>query len=549
MKKNFCKNFLTLLLSYSLTLCLYGSGPGTTAANFLKIGVGPRAVGLGETYVAIADDVNTIFWNPAGLNNLQQQEATFMYNKWFEGIYQGFVGYARPVSKQTATGLSAQYLSMKEIQGYDEWDYETTAIKAQDIAIAVSYSQKICKNFNIGGNLKYINQRLDDESASTVAVDFGSLYHVTTLPLSFGLVAQNIGAKLKFVEEKGDLPRNIKFGTAVKLFNEKVTVASDINFPIDNDNYFSVGGEWWLLDLLALRAGYRSKMDLGNGLTFGVGFKINGMQVDYAFADYGIFKDTHRMSLTARFGKTVDEAIAERAKKHIEPVEMVNEIEVLPLETPEIVELPDVVGVSPIHEEPFVQKNFPEKVKEEIVEIIPGVLQKNIQPILIGAREPEIATLPPKPFVSKIEEVKKDTIIARVFFRFESDELTEETQQTLNEVVNILKRFPDNKVTIEGNTCAYGGLKINEALASRRVMAVDSYLAKNGVVKTEINEAIASRRAMAVNSYLARNGVIEARIIVKNFVYKKPIAKNDTPENRAQNRRVDVIILKIVVME
>lgn len=486
---------LTQLLTYPLIHCLYASGPGTTGANFLKIGVGPRAVGLGESFVAVADDVNTIFWNPAGLNNLHQQEATFMYNKWFEDIYQGFVGYALPISQRTALGIGAQYLSMKKIQGYDEWDYETASIKAQDMAVAVSYSKNICKNFNLGTNLKYISQQLDNETANAYAVDLGALYKLSSL--SFGLVAQNFGTKIKFVEKKGDLPQNIKFGTAVKLFNKKLTLTSDVNLPNDNDIYYTGGGELWLFDLLALRAGYRSKVDLGNGLTFGAGFKLKGFQVDYAFVDYDILKYTHRMSLLVRFGKTTEEKVAEK------PIEVVKPPAV-PIEAPKVVEATQPVKI-------------PEIVKEEeIVEIEPGVFQEDIQPILYGSRATERETPPPKPIISKIKKVEKDTTVARIFFGFESTDISEE--ETLNETIKLLKKFPDNKVVIEGNTCAFGS--------------------------AEINESLASHRAWAVHSYLVKNGIDETRISVRSYAFKKPVASNDTSENRAKNRRVDVIILK-----
>ncbi|MFH0948353.1 MAG: OmpA family protein [Elusimicrobiota bacterium] len=164
--------------------------------------------------------------------------------------------------------------------------------------------------------------------------------------------------------------------------------------------------------------------------------------------------------------------------------------------------------------------------EEEIIEIVPGILDENIQSVLHAPRAPEIATSPPKPLVSKIKEVKKDTIITRVFFGYESAELSDrvgspvakETQQALNQTIDILKNFPENKVVIEGNTCAFGSEKINKD--------------------------VASRRAMTVKNYLVRNEIAETRITVNSFAYKKPIAKNDTPENRAQNRRVDVNILK-----
>src|SRR5512142_3359573 len=63
------------------------SGTGTTAATFLKIGLGPRAVALGESYAGVADDVSAVYWNPAGLAELDGPEFTAMHTFWLESMY------------------------------------------------------------------------------------------------------------------------------------------------------------------------------------------------------------------------------------------------------------------------------------------------------------------------------------------------------------------------------------------------------------------------------------------------------------------------------
>src|SRR5690348_10821830 len=61
---------------------LGGQRAGTSSGSFLKIGVGARAVALGESYVAVANDPSTIYWNPAGLASLQRQEVQFSHADW-----------------------------------------------------------------------------------------------------------------------------------------------------------------------------------------------------------------------------------------------------------------------------------------------------------------------------------------------------------------------------------------------------------------------------------------------------------------------------------
>ncbi|HAX62444.1 MAG TPA: hypothetical protein DCX95_07840 [Elusimicrobia bacterium] len=304
MKKLNITVFIIVLLSNLLS----AKGPGTTVANFLKIGVGARPVGLGESFTAVADDVSTIFWNPAGLATIKEQEIVFAYNKWFEDIYQGFVGYSKPLEGIGTFGLGIIYLSMKDIPGYDEWDYKIDPVKSNDMAFAVSYSRTITEDslsdasIQTGANVKYIRQQLADETGAAVAMDAGILCKLSAV--SFGASVQNFGTKMKFNEKEEPLPLSIKFGNAVKLLNNNLVIALDVNFPADNKTYFSVGAEYWLLNILVLRVGYRGKVDLGNGVTLGTGFRIKSVQVDYAFVNYDELKYTHRISVIYKFGES-----------------------------------------------------------------------------------------------------------------------------------------------------------------------------------------------------------------------------------------------------
>src|SRR6185437_12221378 len=66
--------------------CAWASGPGTTAADILNIGVGARAIGMGEAYVAQADDASSMYWNPAGLALMEERQASFMYSQMVQDL-------------------------------------------------------------------------------------------------------------------------------------------------------------------------------------------------------------------------------------------------------------------------------------------------------------------------------------------------------------------------------------------------------------------------------------------------------------------------------
>ena len=97
---------------------LWASGPGTTAADILKIGVGARAIGMGEAYVAQADDVSSLYWNPAGLALMQERQASFMYDQMYQDLKFQNANIGIPL-ENGAIGGSLSYLSYGDIQGFD----------------------------------------------------------------------------------------------------------------------------------------------------------------------------------------------------------------------------------------------------------------------------------------------------------------------------------------------------------------------------------------------------------------------------------------------
>ena len=331
MKKLFGKKFLTLslsysftlfsltfLLSHSLTLCLYAKGAGTTTAAFLKIGVGGRNIAMGETGAA-GTDVNSVYWNPAGLNSLKSKEASLMHAMWFQEINFEHAAFGYP-TKYGTFGLGLNYLSMSAIDMYDVNDTALNdTYKPYDMAGTISYARQVY-DIPVGVNVKYIYSKLEDETAWAVAGDIGCAYEgieVMGQALRLGFVLQNLGTKMKFVSVGDNLPFNIKFGCAYSFINKApnyLITAVDVNMPIDNVARINVGAEYsrkvGRKMFASARAGYKTNIDghaAISGLTAGAGFRIEGYCVDYAwvpfrgtdgFDDLG---DTHRISLGIKF--------------------------------------------------------------------------------------------------------------------------------------------------------------------------------------------------------------------------------------------------------
>ncbi|MFH0947992.1 MAG: PorV/PorQ family protein [Elusimicrobiota bacterium] len=312
MKKLIFYLFSSFIIHTSSFIFLYSAG--TTSANFLKIAVGARASGMGETSVGVSDDVNSIYWNPAGLGMLTNKEVSFLYTKWLDDMsYQYFLGAYPSVKLKNfplqTIGLAVYNFTYGKIQGADYEGTPTKNIKANDLTFCFSDGLKIFENVYAGLSLKFIDETLNTKKAIAFGGDFGVLHNRELLDgkMGFGLSVRNFGTAMKFVSESYSLPFNIAFGTSYKRnifgLEDPLTVAIDMNLPTDNMVYFNFGAEYWVVNLVALRVGYKTSQDIGSGLRAGLGLKMNIFQLDFAYAGYDKLGDTFRLGMTLKFGK------------------------------------------------------------------------------------------------------------------------------------------------------------------------------------------------------------------------------------------------------
>ncbi len=279
---------------------------GTRAMTFLKIGVGAKAIGMGESHVAAADDLYASYWNPAGLSQLQQPQLALMHNEWFAGINHEFVGFALPVRDIGTIGASANFLSYGELQGRDRDGNETTLFRPYDLALIFSYARAFGASLAFGANAKFLREQIADTSGSGIAFDFGGLYRFIELPLSLGFNAQHAGPRVQFIEEAFGLPFTFRLGAAYRAWGDSLILTMDAIRPSDNDIAVGVGAGYTIANILQLRTGYKYKLggnDLGAtfGLAGGFGLTLGQFQIDYALVPFGVLGLTHRFSLVANF--------------------------------------------------------------------------------------------------------------------------------------------------------------------------------------------------------------------------------------------------------
>ncbi|MEW6040650.1 MAG: PorV/PorQ family protein [Elusimicrobiota bacterium] len=320
---NATATFFIFILAFNFLFltCLYAAG--TTSGNFLKIGVGGRQSGMGEVFVGIADDVNTINYNVAGLSTIENKEFSAMHLEYFQDIRYESLNYVYPL-KNSALGFSIGYLYVTGIQRtvIDEnawtagWQYrEIEKFGADDRTFFIAYAGRLSEKSDFGIGLRYVSETLDNVIAQAVSADLGYLYKFTER-VNFGAALQNAGTQMKFISRRENLPVNLRAGLGYKSYAGKFTGGVDLMKPLDAELEIHTGCEYWLVKLqsgsdfggLILRAGYRLrgfdenyKLGYLSGITAGVGFELFNYRLDYSFIPYGDLGTTHRISLLGRF--------------------------------------------------------------------------------------------------------------------------------------------------------------------------------------------------------------------------------------------------------
>jgi hypothetical protein len=282
------------------------ASPGTTAAEILKVGVGARAIGMGEAYTAQADDVSSLYWNPAGLALMQERQASFMYDQGYQNLKYSNGAVGIPL-ENGAIGASLSYLGFGQIAGFDQQGNSIGDQTAYN-AVGTVGAAWLGNQWSAGMNLKGIKEKLADVSANGFAVDAGVnvIYPKPVLggTIRLAAVVQNLGGGIKLLQQSDPLPTDWKVGVAaVQMMDRKLNLSLDYGKPKDLDSEIAMGVEYWVCRFIALRTGYVSNHTEGSGMRAGLGLKIKGVSFDYAYQGQGELGISNRYEMSFKFGE------------------------------------------------------------------------------------------------------------------------------------------------------------------------------------------------------------------------------------------------------
>ncbi|MCS7257878.1 MAG: PorV/PorQ family protein [candidate division WOR-3 bacterium] len=313
---------------------------GKAGFAFLKIGVG-RATGMGEAFVAVANDVSATYYNPAGLALIKNKEFLLSHNEWILSSRLEYLAFAHPTNFGTL-GIALTYLNYGEFEETTIDNYQGTGrtFSANDMALTLGLARMFTDKFAFGGNVKVIQERIWDLTANAVALDLGIYYNTGWRNLRLAMTISNFGPDARFSGKQLDvtitkpenwtwpwtispipatyktenfiLPTIFRVGLAydfIRHENYLFTIATDLVHYNDLNERINVGLElnfkrYYLLAGASVNTDFeyaswvlwRSSLCGGFGAAFNI-FGNTILNLDYIVRDLGRLGLAHRVNL------------------------------------------------------------------------------------------------------------------------------------------------------------------------------------------------------------------------------------------------------------
>ncbi len=313
---------------------------GTTAATFLKINAGARAIGMAGAFAGMENDIYSIYYNPAGISRITGSgSAAFNHANWLADMSYDFAALALNLGDigSIAFSLISFRVPEEKVRTFENPEGDGRYWDASSMAIGLSYARNLTDNFSIGFNFKYIRDQVWDMSANSIALDAGTMYTTPFNGLRIGASISNFGTKMKLegrniyfnIDPNNDpnsgpnnvpaeyrlasydIPLSFRIGLAMEVIKSNlltVTTSVDAVHPNDNTEYMNLGLELNFNNLFYARTGYKSLFlrDSEQSYTFGFGLNypiVNDitLALNYGFADYGRLKNVQFIDLVVKF--------------------------------------------------------------------------------------------------------------------------------------------------------------------------------------------------------------------------------------------------------
>lgn len=340
-KELYLKALRITALVFLVSVTVYSQAVRKYSNEFMNIGVDAAALGMSNAVTAHSADVNSGYWNPAGLVNIEDKQLALMHSSYFANIANyDYIAFAMPIDDQSAIGISIIRFAVDDIlnttqliddEGNINYD-RISLFSTADYGVTFSYARRLpLDGLNYGINAKVIRRIIGDFASSWGFGLDAAIQFETESDWKFGIMARDITTTFNAwaidedefstiqnaVEgQNQELPETteitipkLQLGVSKKFifrYDYSLLAEVDLNVRFEQNNDIistsfasitpAVGFEFGYLDMVYLRTGvgnFQNELQIDNNETvsfqpsIGLGFKYKGIQVDYAFTDIG----------------------------------------------------------------------------------------------------------------------------------------------------------------------------------------------------------------------------------------------------------------------
>lgn len=329
----FLKALILTLLYSSISFAQQRDFAGTSAANFLKLGVGARVMAMGDAASAVVDDPTALYWNVGAITRIENNISfSFSTMDWLVQTRNSYIATVLKLENIGSIGIDLQYLDYGKIEEVTVYDQDGTGryFSASDFEFGIGYARELTDRFSFGIKLKYIREDIASVSADAFGVDVGAVFQTSFLNNNLRLAASlcNFGSKMKFAGRDLSITYSVPDNPNGKQIPAELTSLEwelPLLFRFGVSNYFVDNEDWTLLssfDILDTRdyeVRYNFGTELGYSKSFFLrgGYKLNYDEVsytvglgidlyhltgsklvlDYFFLDYGVFGTFNEFSI------------------------------------------------------------------------------------------------------------------------------------------------------------------------------------------------------------------------------------------------------------
>lgn len=291
--------------------------------EYLRVGAGARALGMGNAYTAVEGDIFSYYYNPAGLSSMEESQMaiSFRYlsmDRYFKDIVLG-----RKIGPGASFALSWINAGTNEIIGRDLNGKPTGTLSDARNTFGITFSKNLNRMLSIGLSAKISTWKLDKDDAKAFGVDLGVLARpMANLTASF--VVRDLNSRFTWtssrwkerlgaldgqsIEKEDEFPLYYTFGAAYKAYSDRILLAATLEFVEDNPMGIDLGASYRFNRIFTVRTGmynYTSSNELESG-SFTAGFTLrvtSSISFDYAYLTGSIDNDSiHSISLVMNHG-------------------------------------------------------------------------------------------------------------------------------------------------------------------------------------------------------------------------------------------------------